>query len=194
MKKHLLFLLGAGVCATALLSAGEASAQPAPRNDWYLGLSGDLTWMSHSTTGGGGNVDLGYRFSPSNMGDFRLEGEAGYHGAGGKTGYSSTHYITYMGNLYYDFNTIFSPSASGWHVVPYIGGGLGDAAVHVGHSDLATTFHHHENDFAYQGMAGLTLVDESMPNTDWSVGYRYLGTDGSDVHSNSLELGVRFHF
>jgi len=191
--KHSIKSLAASTCSTCLASmlmAGSAYSAANPgQNNWYFGASGDLTWLRHSDMGGGGNVDLGYRFS-----DFRIEGEAGYHGAGGRDDYSSTHYFTYMGNLYYDFNTVFSPSASGWHVVPYIGGGLGDAAVHFGHSSFTNTFHHNENIFAYQGMAGLTFVSASMPNTDWSLGYRYLGTDKTNLHANNLELGIRFHF
>lgn len=194
MKHSIASLLGTSACMASLLMAGSAAAQSNSQDDWYGGFSGDLTWLRHSNTGGGGNVDLGYRFWPSNFGDYRLEGEIGYHGAGGSSGYSSTHYLTYMGNLYYDFNTVFSPSESGWHVSPYIGAGLGDEAVHYGHSDLTTTYHHHANTFAYQGMAGLQLVSASAPDTDWWFGYRYLGTDKNNIHSNNLELGVRFHF
>jgi len=193
MRNSIKSFIGSGVCLAAMLAGTAAQAATSP-NDWYVGLSGDLTWLSHSDTGGGGNVDLGARFWPSNFGDFRIEGEAGYHGAGGKNGYGSTHYFTYIGNLYYDFNTVFASSNSGWHVVPYIGGGMGDAALSAGHSSFSDTFHHHENTFAYQGMAGLTFVASSMPNTDWSIGYRYLGTDNNDPHANNLELGVRFHF
>jgi len=106
---------------------------------------------------------------------------------------SSIHYFTYMGDVYYDFRTVFSPLSSGSQIIPYIGGGMGDAAVHFGSSTFANTFHHHENEFAYQGMTGLTFVSASMPNTDWAIGYRYLGTDNHNVHANNLELGIRFH-
>lgn len=173
--------LAAGVASCAI-----APAQAATTENWYGGLSGDLTWLRHSDTGGGGNVDLGYRFD-----DFRVEAEAGYHGAGGQSGFGSTHYFTYMGNAYYDFNHAFSSDS---RIVPYIGAGLGDAAVHFGNSSFTTTFHHHENIFAYQGMAGLEYSAANAPNTTWSLGYRYLGTDSHNLHANNLELGVRLHF
>jgi len=192
MKHSIKTLMNLGACAASLLIPGvayAASANTTPQSNWYFGASGDLTWLRNSNTGGGGNVDIGYQFT-----DFRLEGEVGYHGAGGDNGFGNTHYFTYMGNAYYDFNTVFSPSSSGWHVVPYIGAGLGDAEVHFGSGNLATTYHHHDNDFAYQGMAGLSFISASMPNTDWWLGYRYLGTDSDNIHANNLELGVRFHF
>lgn len=174
-----------GLCSAAVPAQAAANLQ----NNWYFGFSGDLTWLRHSNMGGGGNIDLGYQFS-----DFRLEGEAGYHGAGGDGGYSSTHYFTYMGNLYYDFNRAGAVSSAGWHVLPYLGAGLGDAAVHYGSGGVANTFHHHTNNFAYEGMTGLNFVSASMPTTDWNLGYRYLGTDSPNLNSNNLELGVRFHF
>jgi len=187
MKYSIKTLVNFSAIAVTLMTSSAYAA--ATQNNWYIGGSGDLTWLRNSDTGGGGNVDLGYAFN-----DFRIEAEAGYHAASGSDGFGSTHYFTYMGNVYYDFNTLFSPSSSGWHIAPYIGAGLGDAAVHFGSSNFSNTFHHHENDFAYQGMAGLNFVSASMPNTDWLIGYRYQGTDSDNIHANSLELGVRFHF
>jgi opacity protein-like surface antigen len=191
---HALKLLGINACAALLLS-GSAYAY-APSTGWYGGVSGDVTWLSHSDTGGGGNVALGYRFAPTNSGDFRLEGEAGYHGADGNSGHGSTHYISYMGNLYYDFTGMFSTAYNGWAIVPYIGGGIGDAEVHYGSNgnNFSQTFHHHSNDFAYQGMAGLTFVSAAAPNVDWSIGYRYFGTDSSNINANNVEIGLRYHF
>src|SRR5262249_41367887 len=127
MKRSIKMLAVTGA-AVAILATGDSSqaATVVPTN-WYAGISGDLTWLRNSDTGGGGNVDIGYRFD-----DFRIEGEAGYHGAGGQSGFGSTHYFTWMGNVYYDFNRIFPSSGSGWHVAPYVGGGLGDAQVHFG--------------------------------------------------------------
>jgi len=183
MKHSIKLLAGVSACLTLAFITAPASAAAAYAPDgWYVGGSGDLTWL-HSNTGGGGNVDLGYRFN-----DVRAEAEAGYHGIDG------THYFTYMGNLYYDFNSLFGASSSGWHIAPYVGAGLGYAAVNYGDNSFSNTFHHHDNTMAYQGMAGLTFTSASMPNTDWSVGYRYLGTDSNNLGASNLELGVRFHF
>ena len=160
------------------------------RSGWYAGASGDLSWLRNSNMGAGGNVDLGYQFQA-----FRLEGEAGYHTAGGRNGFGNTNYITYMGNVYFDLkNLIPTTHFGGWAIGPYVGGGAGDAQVNYGHNSLVTTFHHNHSQFAYEGMAGLNFTSPSMPNTDWRIGYRYLGTDETNIHSNNLELGLNFHF
>lgn len=175
--------------AAIFIHGSAYAASSAPQNNWYLGVTGDLTWLRHSDTGGGGNIDLGYRFN-----DFRIEGEAGYHGADGNNGYKNTHYFNYMGNLYYDFTKAIPASNSRWGIIPYVGGGVGYAQVHVGNGSFSHTFNHHDNDFAYQGLAGLTFTSTSMARLDWSIGYKYLGTDEDNLHANNLELGVRYHF
>lgn len=183
--------------AALLLTSGmAANASAASQKMWYAGASGDLTWLRHSDTGGGANINLGYQFPPTGAGVFRVEAEAGYHSADGKSGYSNTHYFTYMGNVYYDFANSYTMSNSGWSVSPYIGGGLGDAAVHYGNNgnNFTSTFHHHDNTFAWQGMAGLNLASASMPNVDWTIGYRYLGTNQHNIHANNAEIGLRYHF
>jgi opacity protein-like surface antigen len=186
-------LLATASLATLLVSGSALAATP---HNWYVGASGDLTWLRHSDMGGGGNIQLGYQFAPGSMGDFRLEAEAGYHSADGDDGFGNVHYFTYMGNLYYDFTTLFPRHNSGWSISPYIGGGLGDAAIHYGSdsNNFTTTFHHHNNSFAWQGMAGINLTSASMPNMDWTLGYRYVGTSETNLHANNIELGVRFHF
>jgi len=83
----------AGIGGISLLISSTAYAATSSQGDWYAGISGDLTWMRQSDTGVGGNIDLGYQFQPSTSGDFRVEGEVGYQGAGGENGYSSTHII-----------------------------------------------------------------------------------------------------
>jgi len=188
MKYSTKSLIKTAACIITM-AASPAYAATNSWDGWYTQLSGDLTWLRHSDMGGGGNVDLGYQFN-----DFRLEGEAGYHGAGGDGGDNGTHYFTYMGNLYYDFNRASSASGSGWGIVPYIGAGIGDAEVHFGNGTFSNTFHHHDNDFAYQGMVGLTFASNSMPRVDWSLGYKYLGTNQDNLHANNLELGLRYHF
>jgi len=180
----------AGILCLAIMGAGAAQAEIIDNGNWYAGISGDLTWLDHSGTGGGVNLDLGYRIMP----DIRLEGEAGYHNVPGDSGYTDTHYFTYMGNAYYDFNKFtFTPTGT-LRIVPYLGAGLGVAEASFGNSTVANTFHHHDTDFAYQGMAGITLACSSMPNIDWSLGYRYLGETDNDVSANNVELALRYHF
>src|SRR5689334_10085082 len=89
--------------ATAMLAApAEAARNTTYDKEWYLGASGDLTWTEHSNTGGGGNINLGYHFTP----DWRIEGQLGYHHTPGESGYSNTHYLSYMGYVYYDINQL----------------------------------------------------------------------------------------
>jgi hypothetical protein len=171
-----------------VLSAGAVQANGA---GWYTGVSGDLTWLQHSDTGAGVNVDLGYKIEPS----LRLEGEVGYHNAPGKSGYADTYYFTYMANGYYDFDQFsVRPDNSGLRITPYLGAGIGIAQYHSGQSNFANTFHNHDTDFAYQGMAGVSFVADSMPNTDWAVGYRYTGAGSNDIEANNIEFGLRYHF
>lgn len=187
MKNTLKTIAGASAFMLAALPL------TAHADNWYLGASGDLTWPDHADTGGGGNIDLGYRFGAGTMGDFRLEAEAGYHEAPGDSGYGDTRYFTYMGNAYYDFNMNLM-SGGTMAITPYIGGGIGDAQVNYGDSSFSQTFHHHNNTFAYQGMAGLNITDASMPNTNWYIGYRYTGTDDNNLDASNLEVGLRYNF
>jgi hypothetical protein len=168
----------------ATMAATSAIAAPYSQNEnFYVGGSGDLTWPRNADMGGGGNVAVGYRFN-----DVRVEGEIGYHAA------DNLHYITYMGNVYYDFNQ-FTKTHSGWRIVPYVGAGIGDAALHLGRNgSVSNTFHHNTDTFAYQGMAGVTLVSDSMPRVDWTLGYRYLNTDEDEIQASNIQAGVRYHF
>ena len=192
--KHPICRLGGALFPLFLLAlpCAPAHADMLGQN-WYAGFSGDLTWMSRTDTGYGGNADLGYRFRPSDFGDARLEGELGYHRADNKNISGDTHFYTYMVNAYYDFN-LFHASDSQSRIMPYVGAGLGDTTANFGAGD-------HGNAFAYQFMAGLTLTPASSPNTDWSLGWRYQGSSNvsgnglsESLSANSLELGLRFHF
>jgi hypothetical protein len=188
-------------CAAVALMGGSAYADGAATpNGWYTGLSGDATWMRNSEMGGGGNIDFGYQFASGNWGDLRAEGEAGYHAASGDSGHGATNYWTYMGNLYYDLPGL--TPGSQWDFVPYVGAGLGDATVHFG--DVGTS--HHDDVFAYQFMAGVSLIPQSAPNSSWSLGYKYLGSDDSNytdilgrsgedrLSSSNIEVGYQYHF
>ncbi len=193
LKKYLL-----SACALSALICSPVHADIGSNPDWYLGLSGDLTWLRHSDTGGGGNIALGRAFQTGSFGDFRLEAEAGYHETSG------SHYYSYMGNAYYDF-TGLAPSMP-WKLTPYIGAGIGDLTAHLDESDSSGSYNVHGNVFAYQFMAGVNLNVDTIPNVDWSLGYRHVGSsdvDGTNnvgagvsdrVISDSIELGARFHF
>ena len=172
--KHSLKTLAIGTGLAAALIAAPSFAATASTQAWYAGISGDLTWMGDSDLGGGGNVDLGYRFN-----DLRLEGEVGYHDASG--GGDAGHYWSYMGNAYYDFNNTWN--TSGWKISPYVGAGIGDASVDG------------DNSFAYNGMVGLSFASASMPNATYRLGYRYFDTtDNNSPHASNIELGANWSF
>lgn len=187
--------------ATSMLAAVSGAAyadENRPMSDVYGSISGGVTWASHDNTGGGGNLALGVRFLPSNFGDFRAELQGGYRDI------SPSHYFTYMGNLYYDFDSF--KSYTPFKVVPYLGVGLGDATVHFNETDNTGSFTEHDDVFAYQVMAGVNFVVDQMPNTEWFLGYSHLGsenidaTDNAGFHTskrlsaNNVDLGLRFHF
>lgn len=169
-------------------------------NNFYAGIEGDVTWMNGRTkTGGGGGINLGYRFAPLDMGNFRVEAEGAYHAAKAKSGGSDMHYFNYMGNVYYDFvNLKQNWLGSNWHVSPYVGGGIGAATIRKGKASFADTFRDNNTTaFAYQGMAGLTFASMDAPNVEWTLGYKYLATnreEGIKLHANNAELGLRYHF
>lgn len=171
--KQTLKTLAIGTALTTALFAAPSFAVTAPSQAWYGGISGDLTWMGNSDVGGGGNADIGYRFN-----NVRLEGEVGYHDASG--GGDAEHYMSYMGNLYYDFTNMYS--SMGWNVAPYIGAGIGDAEIHS------------DSEFAYQGMIGLGFTSASMPNATYRLGYRYFDTTDNSPHASNIELGANWAF
>ncbi len=163
----------------------------------YAGISGDLTWPNHAAMGVGSNLNLGYKFTPGSMGNMRAEAEVGYHWADGDNGYGDRRYFNYMGNVYYDFAVSDHFSPSGWRVSPYVGGGIGLAEIRNGHSSFSSAFHHNTNAFAYQGMTGLSFTSASAPNSEWRIGYRYMGTNkekGDKLHANNFEVGYNYHF
>ncbi len=171
--KRILKSIATGAGLAAALVATPSFAVTSPSQAWYAGISGDLTWMGDSDTGGGGNVDLGYRFN-----NVRVEGEVGYHDASG--GGDANDYWSYMGNAYYDFNNMWTMSS--YKISPYVGLGLGDAEIDG------------DSEFAWNGMVGVNFATASMPHTTYRLGYRYFGTDDHDPHASNLELGMNIAF
>lgn len=188
----------AGISGSAAYADNRAPEDTRPVSDVYGSISGGVTWASHDNTGGGGNIALGTRFLPSDFGDFRAELQAGYRNI------SPSHYFTYMGNLYYDFDSFkaYTP----WKLVPYLGVGLGDARVHFNETGNGGDFTQNDDVFAYQVMAGVNFTTEQMPNTEWFVGYSHLGSDNINatdnlgfhtskrLSANNVDVGLRYHF
>ena len=209
-----LSLILAAAAALAFGFAGTATAQPAwPA--WYIGLHGSLDFVGKEkadTTLGNAKIDndtgfgvggaLGYRL-PFGMGPwnaFRVEAE--YHHEEADHNNISYAGNTFnldgkskvdaaMANLYYDFATGLGS------LKPYIGGGVGYANVDAGQAD--------DDVFAYQGMVGLGYAPETLPFTEFTLGYRYFGTSDpkfnvsglnvkSSYDSHNIELGAKFNF
>ena len=218
MKKKLAF-----ACALGLMTAASSAFAESNGGSWYAGGSGGMTMPKNSTITGttagkadygfssGANLALGYRPEAfmSDTGSVRTEIEGGYHALGldkvtvggvvNNNPKGDMKITTVMANAYYDFHT-------GTSFTPYIGGGIGDAMIDFPKSNGFGNTKSGDSQFAYQAMAGVSYTPESMPATDWSVGYRYLGTSSPDfktagghissdaLSTNSVEIGFRYNF
>ncbi len=210
--------------ATSLLmlsyAVSSASAQDNERwPRWYLGLHGTLGFLDDSdirgsssgklaydSTGAGVGGSIGYM--PPAINGFRMEGEVAYHyiglnryriGATSADAHGRSAALSYMGNLFYDFN-----NASQW--TPYVGAGAGGASVQLARSSGLGNTSESDRVFAYQFMGGLSFAPQSIPLTEWNLGYRYFATQdpefqtsgGSvqlkDYNSHNVEIGAKFRF
>ena len=211
------------VGALAVMTAAAPAHADNRGGSWYMGASGDVTKPRNSTITGtstgtadygfssGGDLAFGYEPEAfnSSTGDVRAEIEGGYHALGlnkvvvggvpNASPKGDMKIMTIMANAYYDFHTS-TP------FTPYIGGGVGDAAISFPKGNGFGNTGGSDRKIAYQAMTGISYTPESMPSTDWSFGYRYLGTGapqfrtaGGHISSNALstssaELGFRYHF
>jgi OOP family OmpA-OmpF porin len=191
--------------------------------NWYLGTHAQMSYISDagvetSIAAGADEIEfdegyalgfsIGYR--PSTrldvLKDMRFELEYSYRDAAPSTltastgnrgldGYFLSHNI--MFNTYYDFK-----NTSQW--TPYVGGGLGIAFVTLNENTL--NIDDSDEALAYQGMLGVSYAPTALPDTEWGIGYRYVGmtdpklqdTAGNsfehEYHSHNVELQARFRF
>lgn len=215
------------MCITALTGlmavAFSASAQQHYDNFpyWYVGLNGQLAFLPDADVSGSGlsgeasfdpsyavGASLGYRPYAQRGFFHNARFEMEYHfrdndfdsfdGAAGSLnldGQLQGHIV--MANMLYDFDT-----PGKW--TPYVGGGLGVAFWEF-RSDALGVDSEDEN-FAYQLMTGIYYEPESLPQTEWGVGYRYFATTDPDFSTNAgnrlehdfnshnLEFLARFRF
>lgn len=211
-----------GVCAGFLaLSSFSANAQERwPR--WYVGVSGSLSYLTDADLSGTAATDMEFDsgwgvsgavgYLPAtdmlSLNAFRFEAEVAYHTAGVDQvsfgpatvrGSGSLKSLAYMANMYYDIHT-----DSQW--MPYFGGGLGWAEVELSNGSGAGNITADDSVFAYQLMAGIGYTPYSIPNTQWSIGYRYMGTQDPsfatgaatafemDYDTHNLEAGMKMRF
>lgn len=216
MKKLISTTALAAIVATALVSSVHAEERW-PR--WYLGLTGGYAYMDDQDVSGNGNssmaldsdglsagVAIGYLPNSSIpvINAMRFEGEVTYHtagianfaqvGGGQVKGNKAYRTIAYMFNGLYDL-----PLDSQWS--PYIGAGVGIASVGLPINSGAGNTSDSDNVWAYQGLVGIGYTPKSIPNTQWSLGYRYLATAEAnfgnvkaDYSTNSIEAGAKFRF
>lgn len=213
------------LATVSALALGTMLSQPASAIEqnrwplWYVGLNGGLTYLDETDikgtstgnldfdTGGRAAIALGY--SPSGISNLRLEAELGYQyssldssvlGGVPASAPGSTQALLYMGNIYFDFR-----NQSGW--TPYVGAGAGGARVELSkNSGLGNVNDDVDQVLAYQFMAGLAYAPETIPMTEWYVGYRYLTLHNpefttatgkielDDLVSHNAEVGARFRF
>jgi opacity protein-like surface antigen len=214
MKKHFAIAL----TATCLLTF-SLSTQAQDYRQFYLGVKGDIANPSDSDVKGATTCKVEYGFSSgagvvlgwqpemfySRDGNLRFELEGGFHAFGLDTVRANTdpsddlQAATMLANIYYDWHTNSAFS-------PYVGVGIGRAHMTLANDQGLGNTGESDNVTAWQAMAGISYIDKSMPNTAWSVGYKYMDFDqpsfssaGGDikldpVHEHTIELGVTYHF
>ncbi|MGE3624207.1 MAG: OmpA family protein [Bdellovibrionales bacterium] len=201
-----------GAAAIALMAfAAPAKADPVP--GWYVGAGAAATWPTDSETNVNGTNNkiefdtgwgvvgsVGYGWANG----LRAEGEIGQfrtnadevNGLSGSNG--RVNNVDFMGNLYYDFRT-------GTRWTPYVGAGIGLAAIDVDHIGTLTNggaINDSSLEFAYQGIAGVAY--EVADHWSATADYRYTrttdpklkttagGTVDFDNASHNLVIGVRY--
>ncbi len=200
-----------------LTTALSATAFTAQARDtwphWYVGLSGQLSFVDDAEVDlNGTNVGeasfsseyalsaaLGYRPYPTDsLLDYtRWELEYTYrdqafddfsfNGGGNAPMNGDLVGNSVMANMFFDINT-------GGKLTPYVGGGIGMTWWEFDSPDIGVDGN--DGVFSYQGMLGFYYSPETMPNTDWGIGYRYFGTQDpefSDSLGNSIEHDYSSH-
>jgi len=174
------------VFATIMMATSAQAAQGKP---YFAGTFGfgiltdvDVGGIEISFDPGWGVMGaIGY-----DMGEFRVEGEFGYHtydvdevtfGGTPVPASGDVSALSFKANGYFDIE-MDSP------VTPYVGGGLGIVDLDLSGADGGT-------EIAYQFMAGLGY--EISRTTVLTAGYRFFGfTDNEGAFIHELNLGVRF--
>ncbi|MGE0753794.1 MAG: outer membrane protein [Alphaproteobacteria bacterium] len=222
--KHVLFTASL-IAMTSASGAAFATTQNPNQvfPHWYVGIAGGVTYLDDSDISGTSTGEMGYDtgwtvnaalgytlpYGYDSRGNVRLELEASYREnsldntiLSGVSAASPgrARIASYMVNGFYDFRNQSS-------LTPYIGGGFGLSQVGISHdSGLGNTGDDEDTVMAYQGMAGIAYAPMSMPNTEWTLGYRYFTADSpeyttaggkvklDDLTSHSAEIGGRFKF
>lgn len=216
--------LAIGIMGTLAASPALASHQQDNWPNWYVGLTGSLSWLqdadvdSNTTAreisfdnGWGIGGQVGYRpaTSVAPFNNMRFEAEIFYRSndideisftTGTTGGRDELQTVSYMVNALYDIHT-----NTQW--VPYFGAGIGWTQAELDtNSGLGNTRDDEDSVFSWQFLLGLGYTPETMPQTQFNLGYRYLGmqdielagagTNRYDLEYNghNFELGAQFRF
>lgn len=213
MKKTLLSLLVlASVALPAVASA--ASLRPGPYVSGFIGVTIPQTVDATSFDGLGGVFQDRIEFDPGvNIGgaagfDFgaaRFEGEISYKdlpiksvtsgGVSDRVLEGSVDTTAFMANVFIDLH-------NDTPITPYLGGGVGFAALHMNDTYSVTTDYYAPDDqvvFAYQAGGGLEVALNRQLSLD--LAYRYFGTSKAsfintefEVATHNATVGLRFKF
>ena len=181
-------IIGLAMCQAAFAGGPEYQED---MSGPYVGVHGGVAipggdfFSDAFNTGPDLGVQVGYRID-----NFRIEGAGTYYYNSVSLDGIDAHLNTFtlMLNGYYDFDF-------GSIVVPYLGAGIGWAHFSAGGSDVAGS--PSDNEFAYQGIAGLDF--KVAPNMTFGPRYRYVGwttsgDDSSSAHFNVVELVFNYVF
>jgi len=211
-------ILLTGIVLAVLATGFQAKALDERWPQWYVGVSGSINMLndadiSGSALNGSASFDAGYGligtigYRPNSdispLNNMRFEIEAGYRvndldKSGGTTSLAFAPFtaggqiksVSYMVNALYDVKT-------DTQITPYFGAGVGYSNVeYQNDSDMV---------FSYQFMAGVGYEPTLIPNTIWSIGYRYFGTQDASLNtgfapyvieygSHNLEAGLQMRF
>lgn len=214
MKKLLL----STVSALVLFATSDANAvrDPDAYPYWYIGLNAGITYVDDADVTGastgtvehdsGASFGASLGYNPHGTGSLidylRFEVEVRAESAdldsfGTATATNDVQSVAYMANIFADLRVYET-----W--TPYVGAGLGFADVELDSPTLSVD--DSDNALAYQFMAGVGYAPRSLPNTEFTLGYRYFATDDLEFSNNAsaavdyeysshnIEVGTRFKF
>jgi opacity protein-like surface antigen len=221
MKRSRTLILAAAIVALAIPAVTQAApSRPGPYFSAFIGGSG-VTDTDATTTDFNGAPPIPFNdrvnFDPSigigatggyDFGIVRLEGELSYKqgdissvdsqvvGNQSITRFVNTNgnvgALTMMANAFIDFH-------SQGLITPYVGGGIGFAALHltdtfgtdISTGDRGVVFLSDDDTvFAYQLGAGLEIPLNRQFSID--LGYRYLATAKANFNSTQITTGMKF--
>lgn len=213
MKKTLLAILVLGSIALPVIASATPPI-PGPYISGFVGVTIPQTTDATSFDGLGNVFDDRIKFDPGlNVGgtagfDFgaaRFEGEISYKdlpiSSISSAGFSdrvlegSVDTTAFMANVFIDLHNN-SP------ITPYLGGGVGFAALHLNDTFSASTDYYFDDDqvvFAYQAGGGLEVALNRQLSLD--LAYRYFGTSKAsfidtefEVATHNATVGLRLKF